>query len=302
MRLYQKNLVSSVIPSTPSGSGNGYFGGGYDSVYTRFASMAGLNFLSEVSTSLSASLSEARARIAGTQSSTKGYFVGGESKTIIEGLTFATQTAFKSATTIFADSGTLGAGQSSTTGYFAGSATYGTSITSLTFATDSKSEGSYSMHFGRCLTTGISSSSSCYFAGGYTSISPNYLSSVEKLSFSSSVIVLLGSGLPSASYQSAGMYSSTKGYIAGGQGSTVLNKRIVSLTFSVEALTTISASLTRASGAPTGSSSSNKGYCAGDNAFTANVESINFTTETSSTLSSTLPFALSAFGAVSNAT
>jgi hypothetical protein len=299
---------SSVTPNIPQA---GYMLGGNSSAGARLSTISKLNFTTEVSSNIGATLSANMYYHVGlANSGTAGYVSGGgtteDQINSIQKLTFGTEQRTTIAATLVqarliyhsghANSGTAGywAG-----GYNPGDVAYYTTIQKLTFSNEAVSSVGSNLSSNRMQQNVAMANSG---TAGYISSGSNggYYSSyskIDKLTFSNETISAL-SHTYSSEYrtnQFGFANSGTAGYFGGGVGQNYASDSasysdIVKVPFSTDSVTTLAATL-RKDSSDGFARSGTAGYIGGgrnDGGATSSINKLTFSSDTVSTLASTL--------------
>lgn len=227
--------TSAALPAAKMGSSGfsgpigGYFGGGVSGNNTNLVmTVDKLIFLTDTTSTLASTLSQARKFMAGCNSTTNGYSGGGQ--IAVQSAT-TDKTTFSSDTT--ANIGTLNLSQArwalggvsgSTAGYFSGGLQTGPLQTfaltdKLVFGTDTTAaQASANLSVSRCNLAGnVQSSTNGYFAGGATLSDVTGQVICDRLVFATDTTAAQTSAnLTQATSELAGTASATAGYFAGG--------------------------------------------------------------------------------------
>jgi len=273
----------------------GYFLGGLITIYVDMIER--LNFITEVSAVLIATLADKAYAGTGVNSVTKGYMLGGTGNlgvvNTIRDLIFSTELVGVIVSTLNTAK-YRGAGiNSSTKGYILGGRTTVSVavIEDLTFSTET-SELIYAvLSTPNSYGTGVNSSTKGYYVGGGSTSA----SQIEDFVFRYEISSLITATLSNATNRyGAGVNSATKGYYMGGwyvNPTTIIE----SLIFSTETTNVITATLDIAKGSATGINSDIKGYSMGGSTGSfggvplhSEIEDLSFVTEVSLMMTTTL--------------
>jgi len=257
--------------------------------YTRYAASTIYNFLDIMAIGTGAWI----VRDASPNWSPSAGYVWGGSDTKIHRLNFFTEAIANvlAATTNHQNNGGV-CGEKK--GYVGGIENGGTTISALTFYSESQANISAVLSQSRGDTTGSYSTTKGYMMGGNTNgAASSCVTTIDDLTFSTEADAVNANALGTAMQQGAGGQSTTKGYMAGGyiNGGTV-STIIGTVTFSNDATGTATNALASASGnIPMGASSLTKLYVMGG--YTGSVASnviqaLTFSNETVATLGATL--------------
>ena len=223
------------------------------------AEIDGLDFATETAINPAAVLSYARSSAKGYNSTTRGFFVGSsnpnnrpstqrDTRGVIDGMTFATETCAVIAATMVQARITGDTVCSSTRGYYGGGIggpgsvlnlgpTYGSQIDGLNFATETAIDPAASLaQARRNIAGGTNSSTRGYFHGGriYSGSLANpfvNVSQIDGLNFATETAIDPAAAMVSIRYTAGGFNSSTKGYIGGGN---TLETQIDGIDFATE--------------------------------------------------------------------
>jgi hypothetical protein len=270
----------------------GYFAGGNNIA----AVIDGISLTDESAFTSSAALTVGRQSLAGVNSSTCGYFGGGNTgggSSEIDGIRFATEAAINPSATLA--TGRLGlAGVNSTSrGYFGGGQTALTEIDGLQFSNEAAINPSATLATGRSGLAGVNSSSRGYFCGGATLFSGGASAEIDGIQFSDETAINPSAALTVARYRLAGVNSSANGYVGGGFPGGAESAEIDGIQFSNESAINPSAALSVARYGLAGVNSSTKGYFGGgfDSANVDVIDGIQFSDESAVTVAATLSLA-----------
>jgi hypothetical protein len=168
------------------------------------------------------------------------------------------------------------------TGYIFGGSGYSVAIQSFNMVTESASQISSVLPYGRSLITCIHSPVVAYIAGGYTGTG-SYISQIASFRFYGEAVGVISATLSTGKRGMASMRDTSKGYLAGGSSGSSLNV-IDKLVYSNESYGPISAVLSSARADASGIRSSSHGYTCGGNSTV--VDKLSFSTETAAQTSS----------------
>jgi len=246
----------TMVQSFANSGVAGYVAGGYSS--SALSGVDKITFPADTKSTLSATLNSGNGRYGGApfaNSGTAGYLAGGANVSdtrlaSIEKLTFSSDTiATLSATTTTAvDRSPAGFANSGVAGYVAGG--YDPSnlsrIDKLTFSTDSRSTLGATITNGRRNTTGFANSGTAGYVGlGNDDASPQTITSVNKLAFSTDTCSTITDTLSVRGSGAGFAHSGTAGFFAGGShpDTGTPSAEIKKLTFSTDGISTLSATL-----------------------------------------------------------
>lgn len=230
----------------------GYIMGGNTATTTATAlsSIAGFDFSTEVSTSVTATMGAARYQGTGISSSLKGYSLGGRDTsgvptTLIYSIIFSNETTQTPSSVLsglrFAAAGLT----SDTVGYVSGGyngSNYQSVIDSLIYSSETFTGSVASLTTARTETAGACSTTAGYTGGGISGGTP--LASIERLTFSSTTNAAISAVLATARGGLAGVNSSSTGYWGGGyNNSTTRYTEIDGIEFNGESAVNPSAAL-----------------------------------------------------------
>ena len=303
--------ISNVLGSSISGAGSlngttvGYlWSGGYGSIVPiESQSTTGVNYSTYTSNVYTTRAAVARIYSAGVCNETVGYGLGGGVTTEIDGLTFSTITSLNPAATL-PSARTAGTGIDNTvSGYHLGGSNstaetggqntiYGFNIT-----------GTYIFSVAatllarRAFATAANATTAGFIMGG-TFIDGSRLKTIEKFSFLTQSIKLLGSVMDTAHSRGAGVWTRQfhnmygRSYIGGGLTGVVYSNSIECIEYtSTPTCRTTVVSLTAARGGVRGISSAKTGFfCGGASGGSglSTIDGIHFSTEMQKTTSATL--------------
>ncbi|MGH7241572.1 MAG: hypothetical protein ACREGB_04715, partial [Candidatus Saccharimonadales bacterium] len=138
------------------------------------------------------------------------------------------------------------------------------------------------------MEAGVSSAAAYSFGGDNDNLSGDY-NIIQRLVFSGESTSTISATISDAAFSTAGTYSTTNGYRMGGDAVHGASTIIDRLAFATEVRTTLAAVLTQNYLGASGASSSTKGYIAGGaGAVTTRINSLLFSNETVSIVSSGL--------------
>jgi hypothetical protein len=234
-------------------STKGYFVGGLTSISTYpFYNIAaneidGILFSNESSINPSSTLPRITRGVHGSlNSSTKGYVATDSTypSTIVDGLTFSTETTTTTAVNLSARVSTAGV-NSSTKGYWGGgrrdaTPEHVTEIDGILFSNETYINPSAGLAVGRYHLGGVNSTTRGYFAGGVqrrTSAASQAAAAgeIDGIQFDTEAAINPAATLPVPRYYLHGTNSTTRGYFAGGQLSTSILNEIDGIRFDTEA-------------------------------------------------------------------
>ena len=233
------NIFDNAGASSPT---NAYFGG--------FLSFTKLNYSTETSSIINATLSLNRTNLNATASPSVGYFRGGAPlNSTTDKLTFATDTRTTVPGSFLINSRFgMGSAGNKTTGYYAGGAAGTvTSVSELiTYSSDTVSAITGLPGFARYYLAATGNSTAGYFAGGFLGpAAPNLgTSRVEKLTYSSNTFATLPAApLPLSVGYHAASGNSSSGYFSGGTSQAAspipnANTLISKLSYSTDTIST----------------------------------------------------------------
>jgi hypothetical protein len=289
-------------PAGVNSSTKGYWAGGYSDINAApsMSRIDGFVFSTEALTALSSVLSVARYYLAGTSSSSKGYFGGGGNySNEIDGIDFTNDAATNPSATLSTARHMLAGVSSSTKGYWGGGNPTTNVIDGLWFSSEAGFTSSATLISARANLAGVSSSTKGYFGGGYFG-SP--INEIDGINFTTEAAVNPSATLSVARGQLGGVSGTAKGYFGGGFTSSASNE-IEGIDFVTEVAVNPSATLSvardyitgvsyiPATGGSGGSSGTGgKGYFGGG--FTSSssneIDGIDFVTEVAINPSATL--------------
>lgn len=281
--------LQGITQSIPNLGNRGYIAGGRVWIYAPQYSneIEGIEFNTSVLININAVLQVERYYLAGVNSSTKGYFAGGNNLSTsgsleIDGILFSTETTINPSASLVLGRNSLDGVNSSSKGYFAGgqwipSKDYitVTEIDGILFSTEAAHNPSAGLAVSRKAIAGVQSNSRGYFAGGGNSNDSSFYSEIDGINFDTDAAVNPSSTLNLARAAASGVtYPALRGYFAGGYyyASKELNmsNEIDGITFSTEAAHNPSATLSLARYSIAGTNSFTRGYFAGGGtSFTA---------------------------------
>lgn len=211
---------------------------------------------------------------AGVSSSTKGYDLGGStSGAVIYALTFSGETTATLGATLSQTINNQGGAQSSSAGYSIGGTHPGGAaqnrIDKLTFSGETISTLGTNNSYTGATVASVSGPLAGYTSGGANPTTP--LTSVSKLVFSTDVSASNANSLSQSRIQHFGVYSSSKGYWAGGfdNAGVLYYSSIEAVTFSNDTIATLGATIT-ARGEGGNVSSDTRGYFQGGSTLVTN--------------------------------
>ncbi len=275
-------------------SATGYFGGGNDG--SSLDTIDGLVFVSETAINPSVTISVARYKFSGANSSTRGYFVGGWDGSsrldIIDGIKFSDETAINPSTTLSVARQSTASVNSVANGYFTGGHD-GSSrldiIDGIKFSDETAINPSTTLSTVRDSLAGVSSTVNGYLGGGSNSGS-TYENIIDGLVFSTETVTSSSATLSIGRSYLTGVNSTTNGYFAGGLDGSYQDT-IDGIIFASEAAINSSATLLVARGYLTGVSSAINGYFGGGidlSSYKDMIDGVVFATETAINSSATL--------------
>jgi hypothetical protein len=322
------SLLAAVVRSNTyglagvSGAFKGYLGGGAPNTYTAY--IDGLDFITEAELRPSTWLKAARSNHTGVSSLLKGYWGGGKdsgASKVIDGIVFSSEAAVVINTTLAAERYNLAGVNSASKGYFGGGvgpdwSNSGTSmiftkIDGIDFSSESAVNPSAVLSQQKANLCGVSGTVKGYFAGGSLGPSPMTSSSViHGFVFSSETHSAVSATLSLARQYIDAVNSVTNGYFGGGFNDlTYKSNEIDGINFNTETAINPGATLTEAryysSGlsyktnittpdptpTPTIPVTAGQGYFGGGHvsySYSRKIDSLSFTTETVTGLTSTL--------------
>lgn len=295
--------VDLVYNSKFPGSVKGYFVGGFTSGVVNSSLIDDINFTSETSSQISATLSTAK-RLGGSVSGTaKGYFGGGFAgarTNQISALSFDGETtANLSATLNTAKMYTSGASGPTKGYYLGGDTSVATNvIEDQDYLSDTSDVIGATLSGNRFNPAQAACSNLAAFVAGGSNGSGS-LSSIDKFTFSTTTASIISATLNVTQQPGVSVCSATKGYIAGGDTNTTI---IEDINFLNETSNAISATLSTGVVYTGGVSSTTKGYIGGGastgTGVGSQIQALTFSSETIATLGATLDTARSASGGV----
>lgn len=137
----------------------GYWGGGFRSSFSKRTQIDGINFSTEIATNPTAGLSIARDGLTGIESTTDGYFCGGDVSKTIDKFTFSTE-AITTPSAVLSTQRSYNVGVNNfSKGFIAGGSntTNVTAIDGFTFSTETSSVQSASLTTSQPLSCGVQS-------------------------------------------------------------------------------------------------------------------------------------------------
>ena len=288
--------------SNPTGIGTaGYGMGGYNySASAPSSRIDKLSFTSDTNTSLSSSMNLAKAaQCTGYSSLSAGYAASGTNGDLgnltgeIEKVVFTTDVCNSiSAVLSQARFGTAGA-NSSVAGYAIAGYNFNVSgwniVDKLTFSGDTNAVLTSTCVSYTGLGGGCNSSLAGYsISGYYYYASTNPLTTIDKVLFSDDSVSRLATSLNDGTSQQAAFNSTVAGYDAGGGGSIKTN--IDKLVFSNESCSRLTSSFGAGRYSASGFNSLIAGYAAGgsDSPATNRIDKVNFSNDTSNSISSVI--------------
>ena len=281
------NVNKSVAATgTPS---SGYFAGGF-STGSVVTVLNNLTFSSNTNSVTSASLSSARAELAGVYSSVSGYFGGGSTgsySNTIDNLAFSTVTCGSMAAVLSLARYSPAGIQSLTNGYFGGGATGSAQsvIDTLAFSSNTCSSSSATLSSTRYAAVGVSSTSVGYFGGSGSAVS-----TIDAFNYTTNTCSALSATLSGGRFVAGGTNSATNGYFGGGFNGSSNVSTIDNLTFSSSTCSALSATLSQSRQAAAGVNSLTNGYFGGGSTGSdvSTIDNLTFSSSTCSALSATL--------------
>lgn len=286
------------------GTGRAYFGGGTNG--TNMTEIDGIRCDTDTAINPSTVLSSGRHGLSGVQSSTTGYFGGGNGSNpsamsnVIDGINFSNEVAVTISATLSAGRGQLAGVNSSTKGYFAGGypgnmgPLQTNEIDGIRFDTNAAINPSATLAVARFGLSGMYSASRGYFAGGSGLGANAWSSEIDGIRFDTEAATNPTATLTRGRYYHVGISGPTKGFICGGWlygNDYTTSIESFDLSSGVVAAETAHLSLAKtfATGSrEAGASAALAGYMAGgynDTRF----EKLQFSTITAGSLSATLP-------------
>jgi len=269
----------------------GYAMGGAKPTYY-LSEIDGIQFSDESAINPSATLAVARHSLAGVNSSSRGYAMGGWAGSIsseIDGIQFSDETAIDPSATLAVARGHLAGTNSLSRGYAMGgenSGDYSNEIDGIQFSNESAINPSATLTVARQSLAGVNSSSRGYAMGGSTI---NYSNEIDGIQFSDETAINPSATLSVARHSLAGVNSSSRGYAMGGYAGG-LTGEIDGIQFSDETAINPSATLSLSRMDLAGVNSSSRGYAMGG-MDTSEIDGIQFSDETAINPSATLSVA-----------
>jgi len=202
--------------------------------------------------------------------------------------------------------------ESATYGYFgfgltAESPPYVGTIDRIDFSNETTSAPGNNISQARYGLAAVSSSSYGYFGGGLDpAVSPSYSDTIDRIDFSNETTSAPGENLPQGRVVLAATSSSSYGYFGGGFAPPTVVNTIDRIDFSNETTSPVTATLPQARSSLAAVSSSSYGYFGGGGnpvespSYIDTIDRIDFSNETTSPVTATLPQARSALAAVSS--
>lgn len=277
------NADESATQTRNLASNAGYTGGGRNSGGTVQNTINKLNFSTDATSVVAATLGTAVSQAGGVSGQSKGYFCGGfdggSPISTIAAFTFSNESRANLGATLPSAHFNQASGQSSSKGFLAGDDSNSTAIVSLDLSAETTATSGATLSTGKGAATGVSSSLAAYFAGG----NPGPQTNINKLTFASETSAALSNSLPAARIFAQGVYSSNKGYWTGGDNGSVDTNTIVAMPFSNDTPATLTATLNQNKSRGGYVSSSAAGYSVGgqNSSSVTNIDKFNFTSETS---------------------
>lgn len=202
-----------------------------------------INFGTDGTSVLAATLATAVSQSASASTNNKGYFAGGfngaGNQANINGFTFSNETNANISATLPTAHYDMAGTQSSIKGYFSGNDASATTIYSLTFSGETTATSSATLAAATDAASGCSSASAGYVSGNSPATTV-----VNKMTFATETTANLGTGLPAVRKFAQSTYSQTTGYIMGGDNGSIDTTTIYSLTFATDVISTLTATLT----------------------------------------------------------
>jgi len=269
--------------------GKGYCMGGYTTAAVNV--IEDMNFATEASVAIAATLDTAKYGGCGVSGSAKGYCMGGYTTTyvaVIEDLSFSAETSAAISATLDTAKRYCAGVSGSAKGYCMGGELPASSnvIEDFIFIAETSAVIAATLDAAKYGSAGVSGISKGYCMGGYTT---THVATIEDLNFSTEASVAISATLDTAKYFGMGVYGNNKGYFMG--GSTGSNVAVIEdLNFTDETSAVITATLDTAKRQGCGVSGSSKGYCMGGTTGSnvAVIEDLNFNDETSVVITATL--------------
>jgi hypothetical protein len=181
-----------------AGTGAGYFGGGLPGPLDTVESFS---FPSDSRTTLVATLSAARYKLAGmADSGTAGYFAGGSGSAVVDKLAFSDETMSTLGTGMPSNwTSAAGFANSGTAGYFGGGddGSRTAAVVKFAFSDDSRTTLAATLTTAVDAPSGFANSGTAGYVGGgeYWSAGSVYVTTVDKFAFSDDSRTTLGTGL-----------------------------------------------------------------------------------------------------------
>ncbi len=253
----------------------------------------------------------------------KGYFGGGANASIfstqINGITFATDSAFNPLAALSVARASCAGVNSSSKGYIGGGYTglgsgyillNVSEIDGITFATDVAFNPAATLAVARCGPGSVNSDTKGYFSGGETSNGYSY-SEIDGIVFASDAAFNPAATLAVARFELGGVQTSTKGYFSGGYDITFyLLNEIDGITFATDSAFNPAATLVTSRHGLAGVNSSTKGYFGGGYSgydantfaavFASEIDGITFATEAAFNPAATLTTARGSLAGVNS--
>jgi hypothetical protein len=251
--------------SFSSNATRGFFAGGSNTPLAGSRNtMSKLTFSNEAWSSIGAVLAVARSGLTGVNSTTRGYYGGGDVSTEIDGIEFSNETAINPAATLAQSRNPEGT-QSTTRGYFVGgSVPFPTNQTNeidgIEFSNETAINPAAALTQARSAFASVNSSTRGYFGGGSRPGPPFVSNEISGLIFSNETATSPAATLVVARLNLTGVNSTTRGYFCGGTPGT--RTEIDGIEFSNETAINPAAALA-ARHSLVGVSSSTRGYFVG---------------------------------------
>lgn len=264
--------------------------------------IVGLVFANESVVNPLAGLLGARQLVAGVNSSTRGYAMGGlddpgTNYNTIDGIRFDTEGAITTGAYLSVERYGITGANSSTVGYgmygegyntFSGSAVWPMGVDGMVFATETNYGVGIFLSGGYYAASGFNSTARAYVMGNYSM--DGMVNKTVALQFNTDTGYDIGAMMVLDRYLSAGVNSTTRGYNLGGYSGSGGTTEIDGLRFDTEASINPSASLISARYEVAGVNSNTRGYALGGNGSTE-IDGLQFDTETAINPSAALPVA-----------
>lgn len=264
----------------------------------------GLVFASESVVDPIVGLIAARQLVAGVNSSTRGYAMGGRddygtSYNTIDGIRFDTEAAITTGAYLNIERYGITGANSSTVGYgmygqgyndFSGSAVWPMGVDGMVLATETNYGVGVFLSGGYYAASGFNSTARAYVMGSFSMDGP--VNKTIALQFNTDTGYDLSATMATARYLTSGVNSTTRGYNLGGYTGSFATAEIDGLRFDTEASINPSAGLTSARFGVVGVNSNTRAYALGGNGSNE-IDGLQFDTETAINPSAALPVAQS---------